>query len=240
MSTTIVSRTIRSILDKKLVCSNSQAAVQLEIGNAWNDLFIGTRLAFTDPGANVTGAFSLFGLISNPSAGMANGVLGSATSHFIGHYPAVFTQTFARQAGPPVNFTGGSLSGAKKIGSTISNSNGSGTRYSGDPTVRWPYVLRFLRSGGNISLSRAYPTNTKVPPDCSLSVLEEAIEGATTAGGVATALNATLGASAISSATDAAFAIDEATYGDLNAITLGWNRTTCVAEFSEIVFCVKS
>lgn len=226
-----------------MVFQNSQAARVLSIGSGWNEIWLGWRLAFTDTGGNITSSVLPFwGLLANPSAGLANGVMTSSTSHFVGSYPSPYSPAFTRVvSGGQVTYQG-TINVCKKINGTVTNLGGSSILFSGDPTIRFPLILIIKRvSSSSFSIKGVSPyAFAGAIPDCSISLLKAAMETATDVNARDT-LNATLGASKMQ--TNTAFTmtgLDEVTNGAFDAITFGYNRTVNQAEFSEMLFVVKS
>lgn len=242
MSVSILSRTISGSTDKKMVFQNAQAARVISIGSSWNELWLGLRAAFTDTGGNISSkVLPMWGLISNPTDGLTNGVLGSATSNFIGNYSSPFTAAWTRVvSGANVAYQG-TLSEVLKVGAAVSSAAGNTALFSGDPTIRFPYIHIFRRiSSSQIDVDTVYPSSSANPiPDCSLDLLKAAMETASRTDAAAT-LNAVLGALKIITNTSAVTGINETTNGAFNAVTFGYNRTVNQAEFSEILYAIKS
>jgi hypothetical protein len=245
MATTVLSRTISSLLDKKLVINNSQWAALLNIGTDWNVLRIGWRWSMVDPGASLTGTPRLrIGLLSNPTPGLGNGPNGTGTSHFVGIRSG--TASWVRAAGPPPHMNNMSSSAAVKVGAT---ETAVGTVNSG-----WLSLAPdAIRTGSILEISKGSPNYTFLPVgvtgaagivDLPYSALVEAMgtprNGATLVESAAVLNDAIGGSGTRYSAGNAqTIAVDESTNGPLNAICIAFDRLFDI-EFSEILACKMS
>lgn len=237
MSTAIDTITVGGTPDRRLVLSNSQVARVLSIGTSWNVLRIGLRLAFDDLGVTPQSVPRLFvGVLANPSAGLANGPLNAATSHFVGLITAYVAWT--RVAGPPVAYTYGTFGGyGKKVGATITAVGGtSNTMYfSGTPATRRPgLIVQITKGSPNFTVELVMNSSTLVHDVPLAGNLVTAIEAGTLAQ-ADTALEAASGG-AYNSALSGAVAVNEAVDGFLNAVCVAWNTVDPVCRISEILW----
>lgn len=236
MAVTILSRTISSVLDKKLVLSNSQWAAKLSIGTSWNEIRIGLRYAMTDGAALLPGPPRLYlGMLSSPASGLTNGPLGSSCSHWVGTVSNVGV-AFARTTAPVkyeyLPFI------AKKVGSTLTTGASYFSHFiSADPgTVRSAVIVRILKGSPNFTVGFCGADLAAGVVDCSLSALKTAMVVATfTDSDESLETSLGLGATAFSSS-NTTLAVDESTNGSLDSICVAWDRFSNSIEFSEILF----
>lgn len=242
MATSILSRTIISVLDKKLILSNSGWAGTLNIGTDWTRIRIGLRWAMQDTGANLTGTPRLWiGLLSNPSAGLANGPLGGSTSHFVGGFTSL--ASWIRGTTPIIHYqpTNGTALAAvvKRVGAT--NTTATAPNFpmrfvSAEPgAVRVALVMDILKGSPNFTVAciAANATTNLATGDLPLEELKIALVNSLNAD-VATYLTSVTGVShAVQSNS---IAVNEGANGSLNAVCVAWNLGLGLPEFSEILF----
>ena len=233
MSTTKVTRFTD---DGILKLANSQWAGSLNIGTNWSTLRIGWRWAMNDSGANIISTPRLYvGVMSSPASGMTNGPLGSSTSHWVGGYSVAATLT---RSTSPTRYSLG-MSAGKKIGGTITDaSDFAGYMITADPgNVRVAGLLEITKGSPNFSLRMSTVAGVNGIVDVSRAALEAAME-LSDFGSVDDSLNTAIGGSSTRYTASAAqaIAVDEATNGDLNAICVGWERSSPALEVSEILF----
>jgi hypothetical protein len=226
MAGAIVTRTISALVDQRLSNANSPAARRIGIGNAWNTLRIGFRLAINDPLlANITSTPVLFlGVCSGLTAKYGD----LNPTHALGI--KTNTATWTRTAGPPdkygtidirpvVNVAGAETLGGVTILNTVD--------LIGTPsTNRTAWVIEIIKGSPNFSINGVFPTAAQVAADISFSQLKAAIEAPTLAN-VATALSMTQGSSQ-------AIACNEAN-GSLDSVCFYWNRVAQQIENSDVI-----
>jgi hypothetical protein len=232
MSLDIVSRTIGGELDKKFVLRNHQCARIMSFQSTWTRLRIGTRLAIEDTGGNISGTPRFYmGLLASPSAGLDNGPLSVATSHFVGVRQDGAAIT--RNAGPPINY-GTTIVAVTKVGTTVGGSLSLGTAIiSGTPaTSRYAWVVEFLKGSPNWTVTSLGLGNSASGIDVPYDAMVQAMEADTMAGAEAVL-------DAYGTYTDTAtgsLPVNEATNGFVNAVCFAWDRSTVDLEWSELLF----
>lgn len=243
MSTIIESVTISSLLEKRLVLSNSQWAAKLDSRfDGWTKLRIGMRFAFSDSGVAVPAdARFFFGLLSNPSSGMANGPLGNSTSHYLG-YRSSRTATWPRFTTPIVYYSSGTGSPqndlVKRVGSTdtVTPITNFGMRQvsAAEDSIRLAFVLEITKGSPNFTVNSIPVISTPglATADLALTEFKEAMN-APTMTGCETILEGYTGLSL--SQISAAIAVNEGTNGNLNAVCLGWNLINPLPNISEVL-----
>lgn len=121
MPSTILSRTISSVVDKRIVLANSQFARPFSIAS-WTKLRIGLRLIMNNTGATITTPRLFVGL----SAGSTNLIMDATTDNWCG----VATQgSWSYYAGgfpaAPVEYYGYNMRATKRVGSTLTDNTSS-------------------------------------------------------------------------------------------------------------------
>lgn len=234
MAISILSRTISAAVDKKIVLSNSQWAGKMTIGSSWNTLRIAGRIAFTSSGVGAPGAFAM-GLMSDPTAGMTNGFLGSNTKNFLGFGS---TAAWGYNAGLGYDNT------VKKMGKILTTTTVAGintTLITNNPaSYRNILMLEIIRGSPNFTVNYIRPNGSGLEAgvDVALTTLRSAIVAATLVNAATTINTLTGGGVAYGASGPDNIAIDEATNGSLNAITVAWGGTTINCEISEMIFAV--
>lgn len=236
MSVEIDSVTISSIEDRRMVLTNSQAARVINIGT-WTRMRVFIRFALNDFGANITGTPRLYvGLLSNPSAGLANGPLTATTSHFVGLINALATWT--RNAGPPVYYSFATNTWfAKKIGATITTTTGGLSQ----PFLTTVEANRRAIFGVELTKTDAVTTNVRImnpgtssPLDVSLVQMRTAIEISLLTG-AATYLSGVVGTNYEASA-NGNVTTNEGVDGVLNAVCVAWDRVNPAIRISDLMW----
>ena len=238
MSTSILSRVI-SVTDKRIVLSNSHAAIKLDHvlinNNTWSNIRIGCRIQMGDTGADITGTPKFFfGLLSNPSAGMANGPLGTSTSHFFGIDTDNATWIRGSNAYTQTSFHVGTKVGTTESLAVDSNFDDFAIGYSLS-TVRNALVIDFSRpSAWSANVVHPYNDTTAAIDISQAQLLESMILSPLTAAGTL------FGYGTSTALSNVGRTVDEGTNGQLNSICMGWDRSSAVMEFSDIVYAVLS
>lgn len=112
MASTILSRTISSVVDKRIVLSNSQFSRPHGI-TTWTTLRIGLRMIMNNIGASLTGTPRFYvGL----GSGTTNMIMDATTDNWCG---IVSNATWTYAAGPPVRYSVNPVHGGKKVGTTL-------------------------------------------------------------------------------------------------------------------------
>lgn len=237
MSVEIETVTISAVDDKRLVLGNASAAFLHSQGNNFVRRRIGFRMAVDDTGANLTGTPRFYyGLMSSPSAGVANGPLGATTNHFLGVRSN--GSTWTRATSPTrYSFGTGNHQLLKRINTTDTSiaTSTAGALVPAEPTTRRSiWILDVLKGSPNWTISAVAGNNT-THPDTSLEILQTAMNILTMTS-VSAYLTAITGA-AYGAAGSGTHAVDEATDGALNAIVLAWDRISPLMYVSEIMTC---
>lgn len=205
----ILSRTISSVVDKRIVLSNSQFARLLPM--TWNSIRIGVRWHMRNNGANLgSGGRLAVGVC----AGTTNLFGDATTDHFVGWVTdgtwAFFT--------PPNQYTTLSAKPATRIGSTLTlgtvfaAGNNMPADAGGSNTDRKIFFLDIVKGSPNFSLSLfAWSSGAiDVTDNQFLLAMEQAAPSLTN--------HAAVSAQTI--------AVNEGTNGTLNAVNISWGRST--------------
>ena len=224
--------------DKRLILQTGQAARVLSIGTSWSTIRIGARLAFDDLGVTVRGNPRFYmGVLSSPSAGLANGPLTDTTSHFVGN---IDQGTSWVRATSPTRYTVASSTSAKgkKVGATVTGiATAGGQRlYSGDTTIRVIQIGEIVKGSPNFTIRLAQNTSTSTPADTTITQLETAMEAASMVAAVAYLDGEGIGDYVNVSSSDTAIAVDEGTDGSLDAICVAWSIDSPACYVSEVLF----
>jgi hypothetical protein len=236
MSTSIDSITVSSVLDKRLVLANSQAARVLTIGNTWSRIRLGIRIAIDDLGTSILGNPKLYlGMLSNPSVGLTNGPLTDLTSHFVGTYTP--GDTWTRQTGPPIHYNGIDYTNfaVKKVNAAFTvASNGTATMgmVAVPNTTRNIIIVEITKGSPNFTIKPCYPNNSATADMSDPNWLIAAMEIGTFSS-ISTYLNTKTGTGSYSSVLSAAVAVDEGVNGPLNAVCVAWDRQTPAVHISD-------
>jgi hypothetical protein len=234
MPATIVSRTISSILDKKVALSNGFIAREMSIGSDWTKLRIGMRLSVDLLGgsSNLVGVKLYAGLCS----GTANTVGQATTTNFIGVRAGGATgEGYTYAAGPPKKITrnGGGGGMMKKVGSTITAGSADGNLFYNfadvSANVRLAWLLEITKGSPNYTAQVINNNNGTLGADISYTSLASAMDAGTMAG-AQTALGGVYGLSGSLS-----LAFDEVA-GALNAVNISWSHTSAKLEVSEVLY----
>lgn len=123
MASTILSRTISAVVDKRIVLSNSQFARPFSI-SSWATLRIGIRWITNNTAATITTPRFYIGL----SSGSTNLIMDATTDNWCG----IATQgSWSYYAGgfpaAPVEYFGYNMRATKRVGSTLTDNSSSST-----------------------------------------------------------------------------------------------------------------
>lgn len=208
--------------ERRLVLSNSQWAADLDVGSSWSTIRFGWRWAAADTGVQMSEAGCYMGMMSTPSANLANGPLSATTGHFVG-LGRINANNY--NVGVP-NYWSTSWVMRSKVGSTLAGSTPASSiaLLSSDPSqVRTAHFIEITKGSPNFTLTHVTCAGINAYLDIEeLSVLKTAMGQATIAN-VATNMNAYVGGSGtryVSSGVS--LAVDEATNGYLSAFVIGW------------------
>lgn len=233
MSTSVLTRTVASVQDKRLVLNNSSWAAKIDIGNAWNSIVLGMRVSMNDSGGDITGSPKFyFGLCSNPNSGFTNGPL-SSLGHFVGI--AADDATLTRATGP-LRYTIAQNNWIKVGAVDTGFAGGGGWVVSADPLVRTVFLIMITRSGGNLLVGSTFISNATAIVDVSAEHFEWVLYENDTPD-AANILEGLIGATGYTNAAQSTIPVDEGANGPLNAICVAWDRTTPF-EFSDIGYKV--
>lgn len=244
MSTSIDTVTIVTE-DRRLVLQNSQVARVINIGTSWSTLRIGVRWSMDDTGFSIGGTPRLYmGMMSGPTAGMANGPLTDLTSHFVGFVST--TGIMTRTAGPYYSVTDTSSSSsniyAKKVGSTLTLGSGTGIAISGvqaaPSSKRSAFIVEIVKGAPNFTINICRPNAAPVNDIATSNVLKQAME-ATLMTDAATILATATGGTYGGTPTGTV-AVSEGTNGYLDAICVAWDRSSPALHISDIMWAKKA
>lgn len=216
---------IVTISDKRLALANGQWAATLNIGTSWNTIRIGWRWSLQDSGAsfpaNVVG---YMGVLSSPTAGLAEGPLNNTCTHYVGSYGI---STAPRTAGAIVYYAT-AYRICKKVGAVVTQGiPGVTTAYtSAEPgNVVTCHVTEIIKGSPNFTVNHLFVRGTaalvNVPETWPL---QDSLMAPTM---TATAMNNYIGGAGTRYSVDGAnVAVNEAADGYLNAVTLAWGQAT--------------
>jgi hypothetical protein len=220
MSVEIIRKTVAGETGNWLVLGNAAIGAKLARGTDWTRIRIGFRYAVESTGANISGSPRLWvGVMSNPTAGMTNGPLGSATSHFVGvrSYDSLWwyrTGYYDGTSGNPLYGRGVvrvgdvTVEGASGSVATIGKVNFVGQER------RWWGIAEIRKGSPNFTVGF-----TNNAADTKYDAFIESLLNPGTIG-----------------STGSGVAVNEAANGPLNAICIAWDRLTPRLHFSEIAF----
>lgn len=237
MSVSIDTVTIGGIEDRRLVLANAQAARVIDIGTNWTRIRIGIRGALNDSGASIAGTPRIYiGMLSSPSAGLANGPLTGSTSHFVGLVQG--SATLTRNASP-LAYSGVWANGsyAKKVGATITaigGGNVTGWLSANPSTYRNIVAAEILKGSPNFTINIIAP-NLSTVHDVSLANFISAMEVSTITA-MGTYLNGIYGGIYNSSSLSGSLAVSEATNGFLDAVCVAWDKNSPVLNISDVIW----
>ena len=219
MDSVILQRTISSVVDQRIVLSNSHFARPHGF-TTWSKLRIAVRWSMRDGGATLTGTpeFAV-GLCSGSTS-----ILGDATcTHFVG--VRTTGSSWTRSAGPPVNYQVFPTGSGKMVGTTWTTATNwlsvagyaMATATTGD---RFCWFLDITKGSPNYTIN-GYARNVGSSGDIDVAtyLAQAEIDSASLT-------NHAIGNSGT-------VAVDEATNGTLDHAQLRWNRTTPEIEISD-------
>lgn len=223
MASTILSRTISAVEDKRVVLSAGEILRPLPWGTNWSAIRIGVVVTMTDPGATLgVGKIWAVGLC----AGTVN-PYSSGSTHFIGVDTDPVNCNLTRQAGAPTFYYMGGAPAqrlGKKVGATFTYAahKSSSQSINADPAngYRRFWAVDIIKGATWTVklLCNNYAVTTDVVENdirASLERFTPAITGDTAAAGTG-------------------ITIDEATYGYFNTLNILWNSAAANFEFSKI------
>lgn len=234
MASTILSRTFSSVVDKRIVLSNSNFARQWDssIGTSWSRIRIGCRISIRDSGANLTGTPEfILGICS----GTSNIYQDATTTHWTGL--RTIDPTWTRTAGPPAWYNMATATSnpvaAKKVGTTKTNSATTAWLgiHAADATTenRSALFVDITKGSPNFSFN-FIAKDTGGAGDDSLASFYAFLQNPSQ-----TVTDWTNHKSSITGGGAFSLAIDEATNGFFDSVNIGWNRTTPEIEISDLV-----
>jgi len=227
---------IVSIGDKRLAISNDAWAASLDVGTGWNRIRIGWRWAVNDTGANLAALQAYMGVLSNPTAGLAESPLLATCTHYVGSYRI---GTAARTAGPPTYYVP-SFRVCKKVGATITSAipGVTATFLSASPsTINTVHITEIVKGAPNYTINHLFARGSAALVDIAdLAPLTNTLLGPVPF--IETGLNAYIGGAGTRySTTGASVAVDEGVDGALNAVTVAWEETSAI-NFKEILVAI--
>jgi len=210
----------------------------MDIGTNWQQLRIAVRVALDDTGANITGTPLFYiGVLSSPSANVANGPLSATTSHFVGLRSSAATWT--RVATPIVYYQVSSpFQAIKRVNTTNTTAAITGTFNipSVGSNCRWPILVQITKGNPNYTIQVSYPNGTVTALDITKIGFDGYLDGTGT-----TQMEAYIegiqgfNANRMITSSAVTVAVDEGTNGGLNAICLAWDKTA-VMRISDVRF----
>jgi hypothetical protein len=176
------------------------------------------------------------GVLSAPSAGVANGPLSATTSHFVGIRTRA--ATWARATSPIVYYNVSLLFEAfKRVGNTNTTTaiNATGSFVAVPASYRWPLVMEITKGSPNYTVGLAFWNQSGTAVDYSEDLMWQAMEPETLTQSEAF-LDGVKGINKyiVQSVTIAADESD----GALDSICFGWDKATPVMRLSEAYFKV--
>jgi len=223
MASTTVFRFLDDGADMRISLTASNFCRPFAFADGWTSMRIAMRLIMTNTAANLTSTPRFYvGLCS----GNTNMAMDATTTHFFGCITTSPTWTYA--AGPPALYdTSLFYRGASRIGTTLTVSAGSiGTLYMmADATTmnRQFFCVDITKGSPNYTvgsgLYRVNGTSGDVTTANFLATIPLSTMSFT---------NHTVGAAITT------LACDEATYGTLDHVNIGWDRASPTIEISDL------
>jgi hypothetical protein len=245
MPSRIESMTVGGVEDKRLLLNNSGAARAISIGDDWDVLRMGFRMAFTDRGITLGASHLYMGLMSNPNAGLTNGPLGLTTGHFAGWTTkrnGVDESGWERvSSGGFIYYNSVNTSQTTKIGNTVVDGAAAQPNYSTNPLRRQIFIIEFTK-GTPWTTEMIHPTGfgTSGQVDIpSIGLVTDCLEISTMNEAV-TFLDSAISPDAYLTTTPRNMNVDELTNGVLNALVVAWNRSSVSCIISEMCWAKKS
>ena len=227
MSATILSRTINSIVDQRIVLLNQSIGRALSFGSTWNDIRIGVRLSINTGGNAFSGGGLFVGICSGTSA-----LYGEAsTTHavgmrFLGPSPWTFYAPYGLIYTNVQSYYVTKVGTSETVGSTSSYSYeafagvpGTAVSMMGIQIIRQDATTLLLQESGLYQASSV----THVTKEAFLGVMESS-------GFIAACNSVNVG----QIGSQRAMTINEATNGPLNALCFHWSHGTVGLEISDI------
>jgi hypothetical protein len=234
MSHRIESITVNELTDKRIIQRNGSMARLLSIGNDWTTIRLGVRWATADIGfAPGAGSTLAFGMMSNPSADLANGPLTNATSHFVGGQLRSGT-ALGRATSPVAHYTNVSCVGERRIGSTNSGSTGvANLLVSAVPHVRTAFIVQINKGETQFNLSSVFLSGSNGLVDIEKQTLISAMEIAALSD-IPAWLNLEIGGSGTRYSASTSTVTGTEAAGDLDGLVLGWSRSAWPMIYSDV------
>lgn len=230
MSQSIISRTISSVVDQRLVLSNGQAKRTFSYLTSWNVIRIGMLISFDGTSAaNLTGTpLMLLAIMKDTANGFGN----PSADHVVGARTIATQFTYNAGSGNPYFSSANPLQLVKKIGSTVTAGTGfgSGAFFTANQTAkRNALILEITKGSPNFTISAIYPTSATIAQfDVTPSVFEDMMNASSMANAAA------VPSTAYSAQGGVTIAIDETTNGFFNGINLFWDKTANPLEISVV------
>jgi len=247
MSRIIDTVTISSLEDRRCKLSACAIARPLGFGTNWKKLRIGVRWAFDDVGGNIVGTPVLYvGLMSTPTAGLANGPNGETTGHFLGWLSngSQWTRGVVSSTTHYATAASGHLF-ATKVGAGFPSSSSSSSthNFSAEPTAkRWPMFLDITRPTAPATtpfvLENCFWNQPVISAaDISQTTMKAAMVPLAMADCRNVMTQALGGVSSFQANVAVNITVDEATNGTLNHVVVSWERTYPAIYISDIMHC---
>lgn len=228
---------IESEVDKRLVLAPGAFGAKMSIGTDWNTIHIAARVAFSGSGG-LSGTPKFFiGVMNTPTAGMANCPAlsdGDANTH--AWYLRTNSSTWIDSANEYIWTANSGFAWCKnEAGSETTMSTnlfGTSDYVSKQPDlVRSNIILAVRKSAGpNIDAGAVIPSASTLF-DKSFDQLKAAMAQATMA-----AASTSIGNSQYDESVGTPDPYDEATYGDLDTLFVGWDQFAASCYVSELLY----
>ena len=228
MSVSIETVTIDGVPDKRIAIQNSQVARKFSYGSSWGWIRIGFHLSFVDTGGNIGSLGNTwFGVMASPTTNCSNGPMTSACSHFVGVY---LVGSGTRYTSPVVFQRLSGVRLVKRIGASITSiatPNNTIVIPASSALVRSPFFMDISKTGGNVIMGLSYPTDgtaaaKNVTPEQMMDYM-----GIRLITDVRDAI-AVGGGSYYNMDYYTFTTLDEATYGYLDAVVIGWQSSVAL------------
>lgn len=240
-SGSVITNTPVSAIDDNRLCLTASSGARLMLPANWSTVRLGFRMTIDDNGAfgaNPAGPRGYLGLLASPSAGLANGPVGSSCSNFVGYAwgGALFQGNgWNRATTPSVYYGTPGLYATTKVGGSSGNGSGLGILLSANPDIRPMVIIQIDR--GNPSYTATLICVTGVN-----GLFDIPYADALVAMGSATPrdyLNSICGGTALNGYADlivSGLTVDEVTNGLPNALVFGWEHSETTWRISEALF----
>lgn len=225
MSATILTQ----LTDQGIQLSNAAGARQLGVGTSWNRLRVGARVCITDSGINLSGTPRFYlgvqaGAVNNPLSG-------SAATHFVGLITSSGNWT---RSGSTYSVASGPFYG-KQVGTAISTVAVNVTTVFPWNTYRlYVSMIEITKGSPNFTLQVLTVNNINASPVPFANFIA-GMETSSFAG-----VPAAIGTGSLVAQPAAGIAVNEGTDGQLDSVSIAWDRSSVEVFFADVAYAVFS